>query len=402
MEMTDDADANGQFAVADVPVNESYELRASKDSEDYLNGLSSYGLFIGQRYLLGMQPPQIQSPYQLIAADVNCSQSFTAADLLLMQRLIVGLSTSLGNCPSWVFIPSGTDWPENFGPADVFPYATAATMEVSQDTSINFTGVKKGDILGHANPSLQAPSAVDERSTPPLAFHLPNAYTEAGETVTFYFRSSDFDDIVSYQFGLEFDPAVVSFINFSPATASALQSVALGSHQAATGRLRLSWFSMDGQGHGLAPDEALFAVTFRALQPVNDWTEVVAITETGFRPEAFTAAGQRLLPTLIFETPSSTSQDAPSPAFVLEQNAPNPCTAWTNIRFQLPEASKVQVQLRDAVGRLLWTQAADFSAGAHQLPVNVSQLPAGTYIYTVQAGQQVATKRMTVVKGFHE
>ena len=42
MEMTDDADANGQFAVADVPVNESYELRASKDSEDYLNGLSSY------------------------------------------------------------------------------------------------------------------------------------------------------------------------------------------------------------------------------------------------------------------------------------------------------------------------------------------------------------------------
>ena len=402
MEMTDAADATGQYAVADVPVNESYEIRATKTSEDYLNGLSSYGLFVGQQYLLGMQPSLIQSPYQLIAADVNCSQSFTAADLLLMQRLMVGLSTSLGDCPSWVFIPAGTSWPENFGPADVFPYATAATMEVSRDTSIDFTGVKKGDILGHAHPSLQAPSAVEERSTPPLAFHLPNTYTEAGETVTFYFRSTDFDDIVSYQFGLEFDPAVVTFVNFSPATTSALQSVALGSSQAAAGRIRLSWFSMDGQGHGLAPDEALFTVTFRALQPVNDWTEVVAITETGFRAEAFTAAGQRLMPTLIFETPSSTSGDALSATFALAQNAPNPCTEWTTIRFELPEASRVQLQLRDAVGRLVWSQTADFSAGSHQLPVNVSQLPAGTYTYTLQAGQRVATKRMAVVKLFHE
>ena len=402
MEMIDDADANGQFAVADVPVNASYELSASKVSEDYLNGLSSYGLFVGQRYLLGMQPPQIQSPYQLIAADVNCSQSFTAADLLLIQRLIVGLSTSLGDCPSWVFIPSGTDWPDNFGPADVFPYATATTLEINSDTSINFTGVKKGDILGHAHPSLQAPTVVDERSTPPLAFHLPNTYTEAGETVTLYFRSSDFEDIVSYQFGLEFDPELVSFVSFSPASTSALQSVALGSNQAAAGRIRLSWFSMDGQGHGLASDEVLFAITFRALQPVNDWTEMIAITETGFRPEAFTAGGQRLLPTLIFETPSSTREGDMSAAFVLEQNAPNPCTEWTNIRFQLPEASMVQLQIRDAVGRLLWSQTADFSAGAHQLPLNVGQLPAGTYTYTMQAGRQLATKRMTVVKVFHE
>jgi len=402
MEMIDDADANGQFAVADVPVDASYELSASKVSEDYLNGLSSYGLFVGQRYLLGMQPPQIQSPYQLIAADVNCSQSFTAADLLLIQRLILGLSTSLGDCPSWVFIPSGTSWPDNFGPADVFPYATATTLEINSDTSINFTGVKKGDILGHAHPSLQAPTVVDERSTPPLAFHLPNTYTEAGETITLYFRSSDFEDIVSYQFGLEFDPELVSFVSFSPASTSALQSVALGSSQAAAGRIRLSWFSMDGQGHGLAPDEALFAITFRALQPVNDWTEMIAITETGFRPEAFTAGGQRLLPTLIFETPSNTREGDSSAAFVLEQNAPNPCTEWTNIRFQLPEASRVQLQLRDAVGRLLWSQTADFSAGAHQLPLNVSQLPAGTYTYTMQAGRQLATKRMTVVKVFHE
>ncbi|MEL6276502.1 MAG: PKD domain-containing protein, partial [Bacteroidota bacterium] len=93
-------DANGYANLGIMPTGEKYYLSASKD-ENPSNGLSTFGLFIGQRYLLGLPAPQIISPYQVIAADANCSNSFSTLDLYLIQSLIIGDIPNFGaSCPA--------------------------------------------------------------------------------------------------------------------------------------------------------------------------------------------------------------------------------------------------------------------------------------------------------------
>ncbi|RMF00541.1 MAG: hypothetical protein D6772_06240, partial [Bacteroidetes bacterium] len=68
-------DENGTYDMPDLMAGMEYTISASRDG-DHSNGLSTYALFIGQRFLLGMEPEQIYSPYQVIAGDANCNDAF--------------------------------------------------------------------------------------------------------------------------------------------------------------------------------------------------------------------------------------------------------------------------------------------------------------------------------------
>lgn len=83
----------------------------------------------------------------------------------------------------------------------------------------------------------------------------------------------------------------------------------------------------------------------------------------------------------------------------LDQNYPNPATAdgKTNIRFNLQGAREVSLKLYNELGQeistlLTGTQAA----GPHNVNLNVSTLPNGTYFYKLQSGDFVSTRSMIV------
>ncbi|MEZ4984442.1 MAG: hypothetical protein R2795_05285 [Saprospiraceae bacterium] len=67
---------SGLYNMPNLMPGMEYTVAAHKDIAP-ANGLSTYALFIGQRFLLGMNPPQITSPYQVIAGDANCNNAFT-------------------------------------------------------------------------------------------------------------------------------------------------------------------------------------------------------------------------------------------------------------------------------------------------------------------------------------
>ena len=57
-----------------------------------------------QKHILGQE--DLNSPYKLIAADVNRSQSITAADISEIRKLILGTTERFKSVPSWVFVPT--------------------------------------------------------------------------------------------------------------------------------------------------------------------------------------------------------------------------------------------------------------------------------------------------------
>lgn len=85
--------------------------------------------------------------------------------------------------------------------------------------------------------------------------------------------------------------------------------------------------------------------------------------------------------------------------FVLLQNFPNPFNPTTLIRFGLPQASAVQLEVFDLSGqRVVVLLNEQKPAGFHAVEFNASNLSSGTYFYKLTAGSFAERKKLLLVK----
>jgi hypothetical protein len=89
-----------------------------------------------------------------------------------------------------------------------------------------------------------------------------------------------------------------------------------------------------------------------------------------------------------------------TPAYLsLKQNYPNPFNPTTQITYQLPQQSEVQLEVFDMKGRQVATLANQImSAGTHTVNFDASELSSGIYLYRLQVGSAVITRKLTLVK----
>ncbi|MEZ4700752.1 MAG: FG-GAP-like repeat-containing protein [Rhodothermales bacterium] len=97
------------------------------------------------------------------------------------------------------------------------------------------------------------------------------------------------------------------------------------------------------------------------------------------------------------------AQDLPT-EFALEGNYPNPFNPTTTIRFALPEAAPVRLEVYDAMGRRIATLLdSSLEAGRHEAmwdgrtDAGVT-VASGVYLYRIDAGSFSAVKSMLLVK----
>jgi|GEM_PF-6562104 len=90
--------------------------------------------------------------------------------------------------------------------------------------------------------------------------------------------------------------------------------------------------------------------------------------------------------------------------FVLNSNYPNPFNSNTSIQYSLPRQSAVNLMIYDITGRMIknW-QFENQSCGWHEIIWNGTnsygqQVSTGVYIYQLQAGDVVETKKMVFMK----
>jgi hypothetical protein len=96
--------------------------------------------------------------------------------------------------------------------------------------------------------------------------------------------------------------------------------------------------------------------------------------------------------------PGEVAVSAPA-SYTVASAFPNPFNPSTTIHFTLPEASKVTLNVYDMNGRLVSTLVNGLrEAGANQATFDGSNLSSGVYLYTLNAGQNVITGKMALVK----
>jgi flagellar hook assembly protein FlgD len=90
--------------------------------------------------------------------------------------------------------------------------------------------------------------------------------------------------------------------------------------------------------------------------------------------------------------------------FALHQNYPNPFNPITTLRYDLPENSLVNIIIYDLLGRQVktlvnQTQNAGFKSIIWNATNNYGKpVSAGVYLYQIQAGEFVQTKKMVLLK----
>jgi hypothetical protein len=86
--------------------------------------------------------------------------------------------------------------------------------------------------------------------------------------------------------------------------------------------------------------------------------------------------------------------------FALEQNYPNPFSSSTSIDFSIPERTKVTIRVINLLGEQMGAAIVDEvkDAGTYSIPFDADNLPSGTYICNMQAGDFSASKQMMLVK----
>ena len=80
-------------------------------------------------------------------------------------------------------------------------------------------------------------------------------------------------------------------------------------------------------------------------------------------------------------------------------NYPNPFNPSTTISYRLRTGNRIKLTIFDILGHEITTLVDEQqAAGAYSVSFNASQLAGGVYFYRLQAGQNIQTRKMLLVK----
>ena len=115
-----------------------------------LNGVTTQDALLISKHILGIEP--FTEPQQYIAADVNQDGHITTYDVVVLRKVILGISNNFPNNKSWRFWPSDYEFPNSANP--LVPLVPEGYNQIHMTTTIHniFYGVKLGDVNGTADP----------------------------------------------------------------------------------------------------------------------------------------------------------------------------------------------------------------------------------------------------------
>ncbi len=101
---------------------------------------------------------------------------------------------------------------------------------------------------------------------------------------------------------------------------------------------------------------------------------------------------------LVRQTTSSVVASSSTPAQFALQVFPNPTRGQSSLRYELPQAGWVKIQIIDMLGRRLPEQRVWAKAGVNHFNFEARDLASGQYVVHLQAGERVASATLTVRK----
>jgi hypothetical protein len=368
---------NGQFNFNNVPTGGDYTITPQKDI-DPLNGVTTYDLVLITKHILNVT--ELDSPYKMIAADVNKSQTITTFDLVQLRKLILFVDDNFANNTSWRFVASDYEFPNPQNPwQEVFPEVINLNNLTADNPNADFVAIKVGDVNGNANP-LSFNNSDDRGTLDILNLKTNDVEMVTGETYTFKFDLSE-QSILGYQFTLNFDQNALDFVSVQEGIA---KSEHFGLALLEEGAITTSW-------NGETALSTAFGLTFKAKQDAR-LSDVLSLNSRYTTAEAYDNAGDLMDVELKF------TGNVVNNHFELFQNTPNPFAESTKIGFILPKKADVKLTISDLSGRILKVVEQAGESGYNEVTLDRNELNAtGVLYYQLETPTHNATKKMIIL-----
>lgn len=374
-------DESGTYAFQ-ANAHGSYNVQPSKTGND-AEGVTTLDLIHIQKHLLAIKA--MDSPYTIIAADVDANGKISAGDLFTLRQLILGVNDSFEKVSSWQFIDGSYEFEDPNNPLKE-DYPVMYTLnDVTEDMNIDFVGVKMGDI--NHTVALNGGQDLMNRSEA-LVLNTDEQIFDQGEILEVPVYAKNYNAISGFQLTWQFDAEKVAFSGVKVGALNVTTNH-LGLSKLADGYVSMSW--NDIQAQNIEEGEALFTLTFNTLN-AGKVSQSVAI---GSRVTAKEAYNKDLaVIDLTFET-----RNAELESFELFQNTPNPFSDNTMISFNMKEAGLASITIYDLNGKVIKEYKGYYEKGMHEINVNKYDLPStGMLYYQMNTEGFTATKKMILVK----
>ena len=365
---------DGQYA---VDVSEGSDVRIEADKDDHImNGVSTLDLVMIQRHILGLEG--FDTPYKVIASDVNNDSKITASDLVALRKVILGIENTFPNDQKvWRFVDSKQTFNNINKP---FPFNESFTlMNVNEHNSnLNFVGMKIGDVNGSVSLNARG-QEVDNRNLEDYAMSYDITEENGYVFVDVY---GDDEEVLS---GLQASISAIggSFIGIEPG----VLSIEDGDFYLLDETIKVAYASKALDY--VTQDEVLFTLVIKEEGDFGG----VQLTSQSLQSEVYT--GNYDTKNINLELRSSDEFYQ----FALGQNKPNPFTNQTNIHFVLPNDGEATLEIYDLNGRKFYDQTRYFQKGENIVEVYLEEVPAsGIVYYQLTFGSYKATKKMVVIR----
>lgn len=378
---------DGSYLFDNLSSQETYSVRPMPN-DDYKEGLSTFDLVLIRKHILGIAP--LNSPYKMLAADVNNSKSISAFDMVVIRQLVLGTRTDFPENASWRFIDASYDFPDPRNPfLEALPESRDYKQLLINDLNRDFIGFKVGDVNNSADPLTMVGQGRSTNGN--LLLEVEDLELKAGFVYNIPFKAKDLKAIQGYQFTVDFNTNALQLKEALPGAPITMGDNNFGLTHAVKGKLTTSW---ENAGAIQTDEETLlFTLVFEA-QTTTNLSETIDITSAITTAEAYNEADELLDVAIQFTNQLTTKN------LRLFQNRPNPFRNQTIISFNLPKSTEGIIAIHDINGQLLKSYYGKYAQGYNEVTVDLSDIHTQTgvlyYHLTTPVSKRLSQKMVLI------
>jgi hypothetical protein len=378
-------DANGNYAFPAMSVGGSYAVNPHKDGDD-LNGVTTLDVVMIQRHILGLN--KLDSPFKLIASDINNDEKVSASDLVQLRKAILGVTSGFPDNSSWRFVDKTYEFYDTQDPF-LGPIQEQYFISYFDDNmNVDFVGVKIGDVNGSVNPGFKKSNDDDNRYQKTVSLLFDDQTIVAGNSYMIPIYADDFSEVAGFQYsfdlsGLQFDGLQTEAIDLI------VDNLGFSTNM---DKINVSWNTTDLIS--VDEDAPLFTIVFVATKS-GILSDMMTISNDRLSAEIYQTDDLNINGITLEKRNTITEKDE----FMMYQNSPNPFKGMSEIEFNLPADGNVNFSLFDVTGKTLMNKNISGVKGENYLMINKNDInTTGVVYYKMTFNNQSLTRKMIIIE----
>jgi hypothetical protein len=344
--------------------NNNYTITPSKNNDvAKSSGVNIFDILFMQRHIGGTS--LLNTPYKIMAADVDNSGAVNIFDVIRTRRLILGTDTTFPGNRLWAFVDSSYVFPDPTNPSNTYKTTITINNLSANQNNQTFYGVKLGDV----NLDLVPTEGVnrDARFGTPVKLYYDTVYSNQNDKqIKLSIKTQNFTSLLGMQFTLGFNQHTLAFSKVN----SKQIAVEYGAQQAQNGLISFIWTDSTTTQKTLPDGTILFELIFDKIGDITN--EDISINS--FITQALAVNNSYVASDV--QKGKGVIVGIKEPIYTTDkfEISPNPTsTGWVKVKIQAIEDKEITLIFTDVRGRLLMQKRMGIFKGMNEFMLNLHQ-----------------------------